>query len=57
MVLNPLTEVGVGMLMAVLIRRRQLVVHFQGDGKRRQHKQYAGQGQRRDCPQQPAAKR
>jgi hypothetical protein len=36
MVLDPLAKVGVGMLMTVLVRRRQFVVDFQGHGKWRQ---------------------
>lgn len=39
MVLDPLTEVGIGMLVAVVVGRRQFVVHILRDGKRRQSKQ------------------
>lgn len=42
-VLDPLTEVGVGMLVAVLVRRGQLMVHFQRDGKGRQSEEHTGQ--------------
>jgi hypothetical protein len=39
MVLDPLAEVGIGVLVAVVIGCRQLVVDILRDGKRRQAKQ------------------
>jgi hypothetical protein len=39
MVLNPLTEVGIGVFMPVVISRRQLVVHILRDGERSQPEQ------------------
>jgi hypothetical protein len=39
MVLDPLTEVGIGVFVAVVIGRRQLVVHILRDGERGQSKQ------------------
>lgn len=45
-VLNPLTQVGVGMLVAVCIGRGQFVVDFQRDSEGRQRQQHAGQRQR-----------
>lgn len=55
MVLNPLTEVGVGMLMAILVGRRQFVVHFQRNGKGRQGEEHAAQCQRQRSAQHPMA--
>lgn len=43
MVLDPLTEVGIGMFVAIVIRRRQLMVHVLCDRKRGQHQQQQGQ--------------
>jgi hypothetical protein len=37
--LNPLAEVGIGMLMPVVVRRRQLVMDSQGSRERRDHNQ------------------
>jgi hypothetical protein len=47
-VLDPLAEVGVGVLVAVLIRCRQLVVNFErsSKGRQRQEDQRDGQGNR-----------
>lgn len=39
MVLDPLAEVGIGVLMAVVIGGRQLMVDILRDGKRRQAEQ------------------
>jgi len=39
MVLHPLAEVGIGMLVAVVIGCRQLMVHILRNGKRRQPEQ------------------
>lgn len=39
MVLDPLTEVGIGVFMAVVIGGRQLMVHILRDGKRGQSEQ------------------
>ncbi len=39
MVLNPLAEVGIGVLVAVVIGRRQLVVYILRNGKRGQSEQ------------------
>jgi hypothetical protein len=39
MVLDPLAEIGIGVLMAVVIGCRQLVVDILRDGKRRQAEQ------------------
>lgn len=39
MVLDPLAEVGIGVLMAVVIGSRQLVVDILRDGKRGQSEQ------------------
>ena len=36
MMLDPLTEIGIGMLMTVVVGRRQLVVDILRDGKRGQ---------------------
>lgn len=47
-VLDPLAEVGVGVLMAVLVRRRQLVMNFQhgSEGRQRQEDHDHGDGNR-----------
>jgi hypothetical protein len=41
-VLNPLAKVGGGMLMAVIVRGRQFMMHFERRGKGRKHGQYHG---------------
>lgn len=43
MVLDPLTEVGIGVFMSVVVGRGQLVVHVLRDGERGQHQQQQGQ--------------
>lgn len=45
-VLDPLTEVGIGVLMAVLVRRCQLVVHLECDRKGRQCQENQRQSER-----------
>lgn len=45
MVLHPLTKVGVGVLMAILVGRRQFMVHFQRDGEGRQCEEHTAQCQ------------
>ncbi len=46
MVLHPLAEVGVGVLVAIHVGRRQFMVDFQRDGKGRQSEEHAAHGQR-----------
>lgn len=46
-VLHPLTEIGVGMLVPVVVRCRQLVVNLQRSGKGSQHQE--GQRQQAGC--------
>jgi len=48
MILHPLTEVGIGMLMPVMVGRRQLVMNLQRRGKRRHREQHAREQQRDD---------
>lgn len=45
MILDPLTEVGIGMLMAIVIGACQLVVDFQRDRKRGHGEQHAREEQ------------
>lgn len=45
MILHPLTEVGIGMFVAVVVGSRQLVMDFQRCGKRRHREQHAGEEQ------------
>ena len=47
-ILHPLAEVGIGMLMPVVVRRRQLVMNLQRRGKRRHREQHAGEEKRDD---------
>jgi len=42
MVLDPLAEIGGGVFMAVIVRRGQDMVYFQGRGKRRENDQDHG---------------
>ena len=44
-ILHPLTEVGIGMFVAVVVGTRQLVMDFQRCGKRRHREQHAGEEQ------------
>lgn len=53
MVLDPLAEVGVGMLVTVLVRRGQFVVDFQGHGEGGQGQQRADQRKRNHRPERP----
>ena len=39
MVLDPLAEVGIGVLMAIMVGNRQLVMNIQRHGERRNGKQ------------------
>lgn len=55
--LNPLAEVGVGVLVAVLVRRGQFVVDFQRKRERSQSQQHTGQRQRQRCSQKTAGER
>ena len=55
--LDPLAEVGIGMLMTVLVRCGQFVVYFQRYGKRSQRQQHTGQRQRQCRPQNTAGER
>lgn len=48
-VLYPLTEVGIGMFVAVVIGRRQLVVNLQRRRERRHREQQASEEQRKNC--------
>ena len=47
-ILHPLAEVSIGMLMAVVVRCRQLVMNLQRRGKRRHREQHAGEEKRDD---------
>ena len=47
-ILYPLTKIGIGMLMPIVVRRRQLVVDLQRRGKRRHREQHAGEQERDD---------
>lgn len=49
MVLNPLAEVGVGMFMPVVVRRRQVVMNGQRSRKRRDRYQEERQCNRDRC--------
>jgi len=55
MVLHPLTKVGVGVLMAILVGRRQFMVHFQRNGEGRQCEEHAAHGQRQRRAYHPPA--
>lgn len=55
--LNPLTEVGIGMLVPILIGRGQFVVDFQRNRERSQCQQHAGQRQRQRRSQKSAGER
>ena len=46
MILHPLTEVGIGMLMPVMVGRRQLVMNLQRRGKRRHREQHTREEKR-----------
>ncbi|HET9962294.1 MAG TPA: hypothetical protein VFQ34_08175 [Nitrospiraceae bacterium] len=48
MKLHPLTEVGIGMLVTIMVGRREVVVDLQRDGERRhrQHSRGDEQGQK-----------
>jgi hypothetical protein len=52
MVLDPLTEVGIGVFMPVVIGRRQLVVHILSDGERSQPEQDDDHPQRNEPAEQ-----
>ena len=45
-ILHPLAEVGIGMLMPVVVRRRQLVMDLQRRGKRRHREQHTREEKR-----------
>lgn len=47
-ILHPLAEVGIGVLMPVVVRCRQLVMNLQRCGKRRDREQDAGEEKRDD---------
>ncbi|KXK03091.1 MAG: hypothetical protein NBKEAIPA_02095 [Nitrospirae bacterium] len=49
-ILHPLTEVGIGMFVAVVVGRRQFVVNLQRDGKRRHREQERDEQQRNERP-------
>lgn len=51
MMLNPLAEVGIGMLVPVRIGRRQFVVDILRDGKRRQREKQQDEAERTPGPQ------
>jgi hypothetical protein len=53
MVLDPLTEVRIGMLMAVVIRGGQLMVHLERRGKRSESEDGARDRQRQKRPGEP----
>ena len=55
--LNPLTKVGIGMLVPILIGRGQFVVDFQRNRERSQYQQHAGQRQRQRCSEKTAGER
>jgi len=55
--LNPLTEVGIGMLVPILIGRGQFVVDLQRNRERSQCQQQAGQRQRQRRSQKTAGER
>jgi len=48
MVLNPLAEVGIGVLVSVKVCSRERVVYLERSGKRRQRQKSQGQG-KSDC--------
>jgi len=50
-VLNPLTEVVIGMFMAVGVGSGQFMMHILRDGKRRQHKEQKNKAGRQTCSQ------
>lgn len=47
-ILHPLTEIGVGMFMPVVVGRRQLVMNLQRSGERRHREQHARENKRND---------
>ena len=49
-VLNPLAEIGIGMFMSVVVRRRQFVMNGERGRKRRNRHQEQRQRQRNRCP-------
>lgn len=49
MVLNPLTEVVIGVFVAVRVRSGQLMMHVLRNGKRRQHKEQNNKTGRQNC--------
>jgi len=44
--LDPLAQICIGMLVAIMVGRRQLVVDFQCNRERSQYQQHAGHHQR-----------
>lgn len=52
MVLNPLAEVGIGVLVPVVVGRGQLVVHILRDGERGQSKENDDHPQGDDAAEQ-----
>ena len=48
MVLNPLAEVGIGVLVSVKVCSRERVVYLERSGKRRQRQESQGEGES-DC--------
>lgn len=55
--LNPLTKVGIGMLVPILIGRGQFVVDFQRNRERSQCQQHACQRQRQRRSEKTAGER
>ena len=55
-VLNPLAEIGIGMLMPVVVRRRQFMMNGQRGRKRRDHDQEQRQCNRDRCTGAGSAK-
>lgn len=51
MVLNPLTEVVIGVFMAVSVGSGQFMMHVLRDGKRCQHKEQKNKTGRQTCSQ------
>ncbi|MBA2485048.1 MAG: hypothetical protein H0V35_02930 [Nitrospira sp.] len=45
MILHPLTEIGIGMFVAIVVGRRQLVVNLQCRRERRHREQQASEEQ------------
>lgn len=52
MMLDPLAHVGIGVLVAVMIGRRQFMMHILRNGKRRQHQEDTDHPQREDQAKQ-----